>query len=69
MKHFFGLTFLPPEEVGESFVEDFISGKPNDERLDKFVDYLVDNYIEEIPSQVWADCSVSIERSKSLSIK
>lgn len=67
LKHFFGLTFLSPEEVGDSFIEDFMSDKPTgDERVDRFVDYLVDNYIEEdskFPPKIWAECTGSIFRT------
>jgi hypothetical protein len=43
LKHLFGLTFLPPAEVGDCFAEDFMCEKPENSKLDQFADYLVDN--------------------------
>lgn len=66
LRHLFGLTFLSPDEVGDSLVEDFIAEKPNDSRIDQFVDYLVETYIEEnstFPPQVWAAQTASIYRT------
>nr|CAI5830924.1 unnamed protein product [Callosobruchus analis] len=42
LNHLFGLTFLPPPEVGECFAQDFMSDKPQDSKVDQFTDYLVD---------------------------
>jgi hypothetical protein len=42
LKHLFGLTFLPPAEVGDCFAEDFMCEKPENSKLDQFADYLVD---------------------------
>ncbi|KAH0822407.1 hypothetical protein GEV33_000384 [Tenebrio molitor] len=50
LKHLFGLTFLPPAEVGDCFAEDFMCEKPENSKLDQFADYLVDNYTDtELP--------------------
>nr|CAI5865708.1 unnamed protein product [Callosobruchus analis] len=46
LNHLFGLTFLPPAEVGEYFAQDFMSDKPQDSKVDQFNDYLVDTYID-----------------------
>nr|CAI5849249.1 unnamed protein product [Callosobruchus analis] len=46
LNHLFGLTFLPPAEVGECFAQDFMSDKPQDSKVDQFTDYLVDTYID-----------------------
>ena len=47
LNHTFGLSFLDPSEVGDSFVEDFISDIPNDSRVVEYADYLTETYIEE----------------------
>jgi hypothetical protein len=49
VKHIFGLPYLPPEDVGDCFLE-LMEVIPVSENLTKFADYLVDNYIED-------DCS------------
>nr|CAI5837421.1 unnamed protein product [Callosobruchus analis] len=46
LNHLFGLTFLPPAEVGECFAQDFMSDKPQDSKVEQFTDYLVDTYID-----------------------
>ncbi|KAE9525826.1 hypothetical protein AGLY_014052, partial [Aphis glycines] len=43
----FGLTFLDPQEVSESFIEDFMSTIPEGSEYCKYADYLTDNYILE----------------------
>ena len=58
----FGLSFLPSEEVGDVFVE-LMSIKPEITAVNKFANYLVDNYIDEdkakFHSSLWAafDCN------------
>ena len=47
LNHTFGLSFLDPSEVGDSFIEDFISDIPNDSRVVEYADYLTETYIEE----------------------
>ena len=47
IRNLFGLIFLSPEEVGDSFVEDFIAEEPKDVRIDKLIDYLVETCIDE----------------------
>jgi hypothetical protein len=66
LKHLFGLTFLPPAEVGDSFAEDFMCEKPENSKLDQFADYLVDNYTDsesKFPPEIWAENSCSILRT------
>ena len=51
-----GLTFLPPNEVGDGFL-DLIEDQPDCSKLIKFSDYLIDNSIEEnatFPPFIWA---------------
>jgi hypothetical protein len=66
LRHLFGLTFLSPEQVGDCFVEDFYAEIPDDERVRKYADYLVDTYINEnatFPPQVWAEKTASLTRT------
>lgn len=56
LHYVFGLTFLPPDEVGDAFVE-LMEERPIDSRLTEFCDYLVDYYIQEsssFPPHIWA---------------
>lgn len=46
IRHTFGLLFLEPTEVAECFVEDFMSNRPIDKRVEKYSDYLLKNYID-----------------------
>lgn len=66
LRYIFGLPFLNPSEVGDCYAFDFSEIQPQDERLSRFSDYLVDNYISEeavFPPSLWAELSDSIERS------
>lgn len=38
--------YLSLEEVGDCLVEDFFSQEPQDKRLDRFLDYLIDNCVD-----------------------
>jgi hypothetical protein len=65
VKHIFGLPYLPPEDVGDCFLE-LMEVIPVSENLTKFADYLVDNYIEDDCSfnpHMWADFSASTTRT------
>jgi len=46
LKYFFGLPFLRPEEVADCFVEDLMSIQPNNQRIQEFMDYILNNYID-----------------------
>lgn len=63
----FGLPFLNPDEIGDCFVDDFMSVQPNTEKVRKYADYLVENYINEdnatFPPSMWASCTSSTERT------
>ncbi|KAE9534548.1 hypothetical protein AGLY_008638 [Aphis glycines] len=53
----YSLSFLSPGSVSEYFVNYLMKSKPDDERLTRFADYLVDVYIIEeaqYPPEVWA---------------
>ena len=66
LKHVFGLPFLPAEEVGNALVEDFISEKPIWNGIDEFLDYLVENFIDDeasFPPELWAANSASLART------
>lgn len=66
LHHLFGLTFLKPEEVGDAFAFDFAEEQPQDARIVKFVDYLVDTYIDELssfPPTMWAASSAALYRT------
>lgn len=66
LKYTFGLPFLNPADVGDCFAYDFAEIQPEDEKVSKYADYLVDNYIGEeasFPPELWAECSDSIERT------
>lgn len=65
LKHFFGLQFLNPHEVGDCFAELFDCGDGNS-KVVEFQDYLVDNYIGEtalFPPHIWACLSSSMART------
>ncbi|KAF0749457.1 MULE domain-containing protein [Aphis craccivora] len=58
LRSLFGLPFLPPNAVSDSFVFDFVSIKPDDSRVTKFCEYLLDTYISEsalFPPSIWAE--------------
>lgn len=66
LKYFFGLQFLNPIEVGDCFTFDLISDIPKNNKLEKFCDYLTDNYITEdslFPPHIWASSSASTSRT------
>ena len=62
----FGLTFLSPHDVSECFVFDLLAIAPIDEKIQKYSDYLTDNYIREeslFPPSFWADNSAELTRT------
>lgn len=66
LKNTFGLTYLHPNEVEDSFVFDLMSYKPQNDVLDKYCDYLLETYIDEnatFPPSVWAEENASITRT------
>ena len=59
----FGLLFLNPETVSDFFVFELCAFQPQNEKLQKFADYLVDNYISEeahFPPEMWASNSAAL---------
>ncbi|KAF0686992.1 Uncharacterized protein FWK35_00038294, partial [Aphis craccivora] len=66
LKNIFGLPMLNEHDIEMNFTEDFMSIKPNDEKLNQFMDYLVENYIDtqsDFPPHTWAEMSSSSERT------
>lgn len=62
----FGLSYLSPENVGDCFAISFSEIQPTSEKLTKFTDYLVENYISEdslFPPYIWAEKSASTQRT------
>jgi hypothetical protein len=41
LHHFFGLAFLNPEDVGDSFAVDLIPDMPSDNKVQLFADYIM----------------------------
>jgi len=69
IRHTFGLIFLEPTEITECFVEDFMSDRPTDERVEKYSNYLLENYIEVnslYPLALWAAMSCSLQRTTNV---
>ena len=66
LKKIFGLALLPPTEVTDYFVLDFISNLPYDKRMEKFCDYLLENCVDAdstFPPPVWSEYSASSLRT------
>lgn len=58
--------FADPAFVGDCLVSDLIAEKPINKKLDMFLDYIVENYIEEeatFPPELWASKSASNTRT------
>ena len=57
MKNILGLPLLNEDDVENYIIEDFISTMPKHEKLDEFMDYLIENYIDcgtKFPISMWA---------------
>ncbi|KAF0748606.1 Uncharacterized protein FWK35_00023566 [Aphis craccivora] len=66
LKKFFGLPFLPPNEVENCFTNDLLSIQPDDERLQIFTEYLFNNYIHpdaKFPPRLWSEFKPSTIRT------
>ena len=58
MNTFFGLAFLNPEDVGDSFAVDLIPDMPSDNKVQDFADYVLSTYVDDnamYPPSVWAE--------------
>jgi len=54
---FFGLSLLPADEVVAAFTDEIMSRMPNDDRCQRFADYVVEHYLDDgcdFPPCVWA---------------
>jgi hypothetical protein len=45
LKSLFGIAFLSPEEVEDSFAEDYMAVAPEDQKCIEFADYLTETYV------------------------
>nr|CAI5840604.1 unnamed protein product [Callosobruchus analis] len=66
LTHTFGLTYLDPSEVEDCFIFDLMSHKPDHKLIDKYADYLLENYIapeSHFPPNIWAYENPSIKRT------
>ncbi|KAL4121290.1 hypothetical protein QTP88_013834 [Uroleucon formosanum] len=66
LKNIFGLPLLNQEDVENCIIEDFISIKPKHEKLNEFMDYIIENYIDsgaKFPISIWAEMNSSSERT------
>ena len=55
---FFGLPFLPPNEVEDCFVEELMADAPENEACTKFADYVLEHFVLptcNYPPSTWAD--------------
>lgn len=62
----FGLTYLDPNEVGDCVAFELFENRPNDMRLEKYADYLIENYVDEeslFPPTIWAKNSSDLTRT------
>lgn len=58
----FGLPFLDVQSVGDCFATELAEIQPSDDKLVRFLDCLVENYIDDnscFPPKIWADQSSS----------
>ncbi|KAL8571163.1 hypothetical protein ACOMHN_010624 [Nucella lapillus] len=66
LKRFFGLSFLQPEAVGESFAFELLDDCPGDPRCQTFADYILNNYVSEeaaFQPEIWAEPDVNSIRT------
>ena len=58
LSHTFGLAYLDPQEVEDSFIFDIMSDAPSDNAAcDKYADYLLSIYVSrdrKFPLELWA---------------
>ena len=65
LRYVFGLPFLKPQDVEDGF-ETLMTLKPVTSQMDKFFDYLLDNYItadSRFPPKMWADMKLDSPRT------
>ena len=62
------MAFLPAGELEDSFVEDYMSDIPSDNKCEKFADYLTDNYVTtelKFPPHLWAEGPSDYKRTNN----
>ena len=68
LKGLFGLAYLDPGEVSESFVEDSMSVVLQDKKCIKFAVYLTNCYVTEeslFPAVLWAEAPLHMKRTNN----
>lgn len=66
--HFFGLAFLDPEDVSDSFSEDLIPDMPSNRAVEQFSDYVLATYIDDtamFPPSTWAEVPSTVRRTNN----
>ena len=66
LKSMFGIAYLSPDEVEDSFVEDYMSVAPGDEKSTMFADYLTNTYMTQeslFPPSLWAEVPSDSKRT------
>lgn len=61
----FALPLLDPDDADDAFADDIMPDQPQDVRVIKFTDYIVNNYMTGslFPFQMWASASINSERT------
>ena len=59
----FGLLYLEPEHVEDFYFFELYEIKPADDRLEKFSDYLLENYLTDYSKFSWADASAALNKT------
>ena len=68
LKHSFGLHFVCPSGIEDSFCEDEMSSMPEDHHCSKYVDYLFENYVSphsRFPPEMWAEIASNNKRTNN----
>jgi hypothetical protein len=68
LHHFFGLAFLNPEDVGDSFAVDLIPDMPSDNKVQVFAEYMLSTYVDDnamYPPSVWAEIPSNSRRTNN----
>lgn len=66
LKNIFGLPLLNQVDVENCIIEDFISIMPKPQKLNEYMDYIIENYIDSgalFPISMWAETNSSSERT------
>lgn len=61
-----GLLFLKPSDVEDCYFLELYAIKPEDDRLEKFSDYLLEMYLTDnskFPPHIWADASAALNKT------